>query len=214
MALEDFIGITGQFTLTEGWSVLEPMIVFIIGMVIYSIFIYKFYHLISRRNVFTLTGGSYSQHSGLKKVAYVFEYIFLFPIITFFWFFVISVILAMISEVLTIGNVFLISMSILATIRITAYYDENLSSDVAKLLPFALLAIFLLDISTISINKPLEVILQLIDVGKNIIYYFLFIFFVEIFLRIVGHISGKKGGKKVKTVSEKNYSETESEKNY
>ena len=120
----------------------------------------------------------------------------------------------MISEVLTIGNVFLISMSILATIRITAYYDENLSSDVAKLLPFALLAIFLLDISTISINTPLEVISQLIDVGKNIAYYFLFIFFVEIFLRIVGHISGKKGGKKVKTVSEKNYSETESGKNY
>ncbi|MBU0530747.1 MAG: hypothetical protein ABIH52_03090 [Candidatus Aenigmatarchaeota archaeon] len=190
-----------DFSVQEGLTVLEPMIVFIIGMVIYSMFIFKFYNLISRRVVFTFTGGTYSQHSGLKKFAYILEYIFLFPVITFIWFFVISVILAMISEVLTIGNVFLISMAVLATIRITAYYDENLSRDVAKLLPFALLAIFLLDISTISIHTPFEIISQLSGIGKELIYYFGFIFIVEVVLKVIGHHVGSGSTKSRKEVS-------------
>jgi len=182
----------GELSLKEGMSVLEPMFVFIIGMVIYSIFIFKFYNLISRKTVFSFTGGTYGQHTGMKKVAYVVEYIFLFPVITFIWFFIISVILAMISEVLTISNVFMISMAVLATIRVTAYYDEDLSKDIAKLLPFGLLAIFLLDISTITVNTPFEILSQLSGIGKTIVYYFGFIFVVEVTLRIFGHIRGDR----------------------
>lgn len=187
----DISNMLASLSLQEGWTVLEPMIVFIVGMVIYSIFIFKFYNFISRKSIFTFTGGKYSEHAGLKKFAYSIEYLFLFPIVAFIWFFVISLILTMVSGSIAISSVFLISMSVLATIRFTAYYNENLSKDIAKLLPLSLLAILLFDISNISLITPFDVIIELIDVGRTLIYYFGFIFAVEIFLKMISHNTSK-----------------------
>lgn len=172
-------------SLSEGHLVLEPLVVFVIGMVIYSVFIYKFYRFISRRDIFKLdkTGSS---------VVYGLKYVFIFPIIAFVWFFVISVLLSLLSAVLTIGDVFMIAMATLATIRVTAYYHEDLSRDVAKLIPFGLLAVFLLDISSISAATPLLVLSQLSSVASTLVYYFIFIVILEIVMRIATHGRHKK----------------------
>lgn len=185
------LGITREFSLSEAQTILEPLIIFIIGMVIYAVFIFKFYRFISRRNIFK-RDKKYHEHEGIRKLAYVLEYIFLFPIIAFIWFFVIASILFMISEVLTIGNIFMISMAVITTIRVTAYYNEELSRDIAKLLPFALLAIFLLDISDISIATPFELFSQLIPIAKILVYYFAFLVVVEFIFRGITSLKGSK----------------------
>ena len=186
----------GTLSLTEARLVLEPLIIFIIGMVIYSIFVFKFYRFIARRDIFRLSKGG--ETSALKRLGYALEYIFLFPIIAFFWFLVISFLLSMLSQVpiLKIPNIFMASMAILATIRVSAYYNEDLSRDIAKLIPFALLAILLLDISDLSITVIIQVLQQIPLVASTVIYYFIFIVLLEFILRIAIH--GKDRNKKIK----------------
>ncbi|MFC2143300.1 hypothetical protein ACFLQN_02785 [Candidatus Aenigmatarchaeota archaeon] len=186
MAIENITSNIGDFvsqlSITEAGIVLEPLVIFVIGMVIYALFVFKFYRFIARKNIFTIT----KDHATLaRKVGYVLEYIFLFPLIAFFWFFVISMLLSMLSEIISITNIFMISMAIMATIRITAYYSEELSRDIAKLIPFALLAVFLLDISGLSLSSSTDLIREISTVLTTLVYYFVFIIVLEFILRIV-----------------------------
>lgn len=194
MALENLTQSLGSLpsalTFAEGWSIIQPLLLFIIGMVIYSIFVFKFYRFIARRDVFRISEGG--KTSFLARVGYALEYVFLFPLVAFFWFFVIATLLSMLSTVIEINNIFMLSMAILATIRVTAYYDEDLSKDIAKLIPFALLAILLIDITDISTAAPFEVLAQFPAVLKNLFYYFIFIVVLEFFLRVIFHRKHKK----------------------
>ncbi len=172
-----------QLSVEGARMTLEPLILFLAGMIIYSLFIFKFYRFISRRDLFKFNREG--RHSKLGKLSYALKYLFLFPIAAFLWFFVISILLSMLSAVLTIGNVFMISMAILSTVRITSYLHEELSSEIAKIVPFALLGAFLLDITAFSTNTIFRVIEQLPSIKFTLIYYFMFIFSTEILLKLL-----------------------------
>ena len=187
--------IFNQLSVEGARMTLEPLILFLAGMIAYSLFIFKFYRFISRRDLFKIREGS---HSKLGKLAYALKYMFLFPIAAFLWFFVISILLSMLSAVLTIGNVFMISMAILATVRITSYLHEDLSSEIAKIVPFALLGAFLLDITAFSTSTVFKVIEQLPSIKLTVVYYFIFIFSMEILLKIFLGIKNS-GNKKAKS---------------
>lgn len=185
MAVADqLLNFTQTLSVQKGILALQPMVLFVITMVLYSIFVYSFYKFISRRDIFRISSGA---HSGARRVLVGLEYIFLFPVIAFVWFFVIAVLLSMLSEVITIGNVFLVSMSTLITIRLTAHYHEDLSRDIAKLIPFTLLAVFLLDISKISLAVSFTIWQQIPDVMSTLIYYFIFIVILELLLKLTFH---------------------------
>jgi hypothetical protein len=179
-SVSEFIG---SLSVPEGFATIEPLIIFVIGLVIYSLFVFKFYKFIAKKDIFKL-----SQERGtLGKIIYALKYIFLFPIVSFFWFFVIAVLVSMLSGVLDIGNVFMVSMAIITTVRISAYYDEELSREVAKLIPLAMLGVLLLDISKISYNVPLQVINQISAVASVLAYYFIFLIILEFILRAVNY---------------------------
>ena len=77
------------------------------------------------------------------------------------------------------------SFILIVAIRITAYYTEELSRDVAKMLPFAILAIFLIDSSYFSIgtvNTRLNA-LALPENVNYIIQFLILIILVEWILR-------------------------------
>ncbi len=174
-----------QLSLQEALSILYPLVFFVTGMTIYSLFIFKFYKFISRKDIFRLSGEA--EPSTLKKAAYALEYLFLFPVIAFVWFAVVSVLLLVLSEVLSIGNIFMISMSTLVTIRITAYHSEDLSRDIAKLIPFALLAVFLLDLTPVTADIPLAIFSQLRSSWEMMAYYFAFLVVLEFVFKIFFH---------------------------
>lgn len=180
-----FINSISDFSLAKAWYLLQPLILFLIGMTIYSIFVFKFYKFMSRKEIFRLTEGGGS--SAMHKIAYVMEYIFLFPVIAFFWFFVISSLLMMLSQIIKVTNIFIASMATLATIRVTANYNEELSTEIAKIIPFVLLASLIFEITSISIDAPLKVLYQLPSVIDTLVYYFIFIVLLEIILKVVFH---------------------------
>ncbi len=176
-----FQGVVNNLSLEGARLTLEPLMVFVIGMVIYSVFIFAFYRFISKRDMFKLSKeGRTTKHS---KASYYLKYIFLFPIAAFLWFFMISIFLSMLSNVVTLSNIFMLSMAILISIRVTAYLHEDLSSDLAKMIPFALLGILLLDITSFSVDVPFNVLHQIPPEATTLIYYFVFIFVLELILR-------------------------------
>jgi len=171
---------------------------FIIGMTVYSVFVFKFYRFLGRKEIFKLDLEKYSgkKHGGVKKffsgLMYVIKYVLLFPLFIFFWFAMISILLMVMAKGQTAAQILLISMALVATIRITAYYHEGLSHDLAKMLPFALLGVFLINIGFFTFDAPMEMINQIPALAMTIGYYLVFIIALEFILRIVSFILPKR----------------------
>lgn len=184
-----------EFSLSKALVVLEPLTFFLIGMVIYSIFVFKFYTFLARKDVFKLDLNQYNQaeHPALKKILsiifYVIEYIVLFPVFVFFWFAILTILLSFLAKEQTVQNILLVSIAVVGAVRITAYYNEDLSRDLAKMLPFALLAIFLVNISYFSFAGSIEVIKQIPSVLSLLLYYLFFVIILEFILRIAHSIA-------------------------
>ncbi|MBU0980127.1 MAG: hypothetical protein KJ709_04945 [Nanoarchaeota archaeon] len=179
------------FSVQEGIKQLEPLLVYIGGIVLYGIFIFKFYRFLSSKDIFHLNLQQYGKSSfaALRKffrvLLYILEYLIIFPLFTFFWFLVMSVILIIISKNYTIDQVLVIAVSLVGAVRVTAYYNEDLSKDLAKMIPFALLGVFIVDATYFSFSASLNNLNGMVFKMKEIIYYLLFVILLEFLLRIL-----------------------------
>jgi hypothetical protein len=192
------------FSISEATALWRPLLVFVIGVAIYSVFVYKFYRFLSRRQIMKLKLKDREMHAGLKKFLHGLEVIFLFPFIVFFWFFVMALLITLISFGQSIESIVYISVAYVSAVRIAAYYNEDLSKDLSKLVPFALLALFLIDASSMTWVNPLDLIGQLFAMGKTLAYYLVFVIALELVLRILAGIIGRiRGRKKSKEEKEK-----------
>lgn len=184
------------FSVPEATALWRPLIVFVIGVAIYSLFVFKFYRFISRRKIMKLRLKEYDMHAGLKRLLHGLEVIFLFPFIVFFWFFVMAMLITLISFGQSIESIVYISVAYVSAVRITAYYNDELSKDLAKLIPFALLALFLIDASSMTLFNPFDLIGQLFGMGKTLAYYLVFVILLELALRILAAIVGRIRGRR------------------
>ncbi len=172
-------------------DLLRPLAVYLVGMAIYAVFIFKFYRFLASRDMFELDFSKYEAsrfkfvRTVLHFVFYVLRYLILFPVFAFFWFAVLTIILAFLSKEQVFTDVLLVAMATVGAIRITSYYSEDLSRDLAKILPFAVLAIFLIDVSFFEISGSLDILKQANDHRETILYYLLFLIAVEFALRVV-----------------------------
>ena len=150
-----------------------------IMIAIYSIIIYHFYRYIARRDCFKPSERKHSKVIGILK------YLFVFPVIAMLFFIGFSFILIFLTNTIEISQVLYTAFVLVVAIRITAYYTEDLSKDVAKMLPFAILGIFLVDSSYFSIESVSERINMLPEFINLIIQFLLLIIFTEWILRAV-----------------------------
>ncbi len=160
---------------------------------LYSIFVWKFYKFVSKKNIIGLDLREYnkSEHPFLMKLIagflYFIEYIIILPFLIFFWFSVFTLFLIILSQNQDVSQILIISGAVIAVIRLTAYYKESLSQEIAKILPFALLAIFLLNPNFLLKAQYFEEIINQLTViptfFNKIIYYLAFIIVIEIILR-------------------------------
>ena len=113
------------------------------------------------------------------------KYIILFPVFAYFWFAALTLILTLLSKDRSFSDILLIAFATVSAIRLAAYYNEELSRDMAKILPFAVLAIFLIDASFFKIAESLEALKEANDHRESIFYYLLFLIAVEFALRLI-----------------------------
>ena len=177
---------TQSLSLSEFYATIEPLIYYVIAMAVYAFFIFKFYRFVASRDVFKI---DFEKHRGKGKAAmyaiYIIGYLILFPIIIFIWFGVFSAFLIFISKMKILSSILLVAMALVATIRIATYYNEELSRDIAKLLPLAMLAIFIIDMSYVSIPESINILYQMPLMWKVMVYYLIFVICLEFFLRIL-----------------------------
>lgn len=183
--------LAGGLTLDEALELLGPVSVYVLGMSMYALFVFRFYRFVAMRDMFALDLSRYELvklrgvRSVLHVVLYVVKYIILFPVFAFFWFAVLTAILAFLSKDRTFPETLLMALAIVSAIRITSYFDEDLSKDLAKILPFAVLGVFLIDASFFTISESLEELKEARDYVEDILYYLLFLVALEFVLRLV-----------------------------
>ncbi len=163
-------------------------------IVIYSLFIWKLHKFIAAKNIFNLDLHKYNklEHATTTKllagVLYMLEYIVILPFIIFFWFAIFTIFLILFTEGIEVSALLLVSAVIISAIRITAYIKEDIAIEVAKLLPFNLLAIAIITSDLFDVTKILNQLTQIPSFLSSIIIYLLFIIILESILRFFDFI--------------------------
>ncbi|MBD3310468.1 hypothetical protein GF351_04570 [Candidatus Woesearchaeota archaeon] len=179
-----------NFSYAQFFEIIKPLALFILGIVVYAVFVFKFYRYLARKDFVRLDLRSYSESlSGkLERFFQIFfsliESIIITPIMIFLWFGVLVALLILLSKQ-PASSILLSSAALVAAVRITCYYHESLSQDLAKMVPFALLGVFLVDASVFSVQQALTVARQIPAMGVILLYYLVFVAALEIVLRIV-----------------------------
>lgn len=176
-------------SLPQQYAAIINLFIFTLLIVIYTMFIWKFYRFLARKDIIKLDLKKYNklEHPGWRKflaaVLYFIEYIIVLPFIVFFWFAMLAVFLILLSKQQSAETIILISAAIVASVRITSYYKEDLSRDLAKLFPFTILAVFLLSPEFFSFELLVSQFSKIPSLLNNILYYLIFIIGIEMILR-------------------------------
>jgi hypothetical protein len=182
-------------SLPENYRLLFRIFLYTLLIAIYSIFVFEFYRFLARKNIFRLNLSQYntSSHPLKKKffatLLFLLEYVIIVPIIVFFWFAVLSLILLLLSEDQSIDQILLISAAVVGAVRITSYFKEDLSRDVAKMFPFTVLAVFLLSPGFFNFGSIVSKIFEIPLFLNHILWYLIFVAVLEVFIRVVYTIS-------------------------
>ncbi len=223
MALENFtqevVGAYNAFitSLPAAFQSFINLFLLVVLIVVYSIFIWKFHRFIAKKNIFGLNLNQYnkSNHPLFTKIVagsfYLLEYIIILPFLIFFWFAVFTLFLIFLTNDLAIKTILTLAVTIIAAIRMTSYipkYGESLAREVAKLLPFTLLAISLLNPGFFDFERVISQLSQIPGLFGQILNFLVFIVVLEILLRFFDFLFSFLG---LEDPVETKKSETESE---
>ena len=117
-------------------------------------------------------------------VIYLLKYLIVFPIYSFLWFLIFAFLLFMLSKSRPIDDILYFGIVMVAATRCCAYINEKLAEDMAKLLPWSLIFVFLIDPQAISVNSIIDSFLVFMDYIPKALKYMLFIIVLEWVLRI------------------------------
>jgi hypothetical protein len=178
-------------TFGEGTGLILTLLFFTIVIAAYSVFVFYFYRFLAKKNIIELNLNQYNQYSDptfVKVFAaflYVVEYIIILPVLTFFWFSVLAILILLLAKGIDASTILLISVALVAAVRVVAYLNEDLSRDLAKMLPFTLIAIAITTPDFFDVGALLARVADIPSLFSNIPYYLLFIIIVELAMRVV-----------------------------
>lgn len=206
------VGVYNEFLSMLPFWVQKFINLFFISLVIviYSIFIWKFYRWVAKKDILELNLNKYQKKDKdslfSKWIAaglYFLEYLVILPAIVFVWFLGFTVFLMLLTENINLSFLLIVSATVLTAIRMTAYYNEDLSKDLAKLLPFTLLGVSVTQSGTFSFENILGHISRIPEFFQEITIYLIFIIVIEFFLRILEVIFVASGlHEEVKAITE------------
>lgn len=175
---------------------------------LYALFVWKLYKFISTKNFL----GQYfdklaqSQNSTSVKLIYFIEYIIISPFLLFFWFIAFSIFILLLTNISItdgISTILIIATIIVATTRMAAYYNENLAQEIAKILPFTLLAIAITNPDFLSIERILMRLEATPLIFQGMLFYLLLIFLLEATLRFFSFLLSLFGLEEIENINQK-----------
>lgn len=186
MVMTDFLSTLGDVLSA---NLFYTLAVFTGVLLLYSVFIFYFYTFLARKNIIELNLKQYnrSEHPTFAKLFalgfFVVEYIIILPIVTLFWFSILSVFLIVLAKNLEIATILTISGALVASVRISSYISQKLSQDLAKMLPFTLLALAIIGENFFSVSLLLERAGEIPALLSSVPYYLIFIVAIELVMR-------------------------------
>lgn len=168
----------------DSYDIVFSLLLYTFIIFFYSVFVWFFYRTLSKRDLFRLAVKEH-RHVWRKQIMYIIKYLVFFPVFTFLWFAVMSLIMIMLSKSYTTEAILVISMAMIAATRITAYYSRQLSEDIAKILPLGVLAIFIVDPSYFSFSLAISRLYDLQTLVPLFANYLVFIIALEFVLRVL-----------------------------
>jgi hypothetical protein len=164
--------------------------IFTLSIILYVVFVWFFYRTLSKKDLFKLdisryefTGEKWKKTGSI--LLYVLKYFIVFPLYVGFWFAVLTLFMFVMAESIDVRQGVLISICLVSAIRVTSYLNEDLSRDLAKLVPFALLAIFLVNPNFFSWDLFMARVGATSGLGWEILKFLTFSILLEWALRIV-----------------------------
>ena len=163
--IEDFF----QLVIEESYPTLGA----IVAISVYSVFVFIFYRALAKRDLITLNLNHYSDNlSGRVKkytrtMIFVLQYIVAVPVLITFWTLVLAIILTLLSPDADHSRNALIATSVVGSVRILSYWTEDLSRDVAKMLPFGVLGVFLVGDAQVQISEIEELFNGLNEIATS-----------------------------------------------
>ena len=179
------------FDLMDALNTLGPLALIIGGITLYGVFVFNFYRFVARKDIITLDLQRHNQatHATTRKalsvVFYVIRFLVVYPVFVFFWFCVMTGLLYVLSKNQTLDTVMLVGMGVVGAIRVSSYYTEALSTDIAKILPFALLGTMIVDSSVTRIFESTEGVQDAALSWETAVYYLVAVVALESVLRLV-----------------------------
>ena len=172
-----------------------PTLMAIIAIAVYSGFVFMFYRILAKKDLLTLDLSKYADDFGgkvkkyLRSVLFVIQYVVVVPVLIAFWTLVLAVILTLLSDSTDHARNALIATSVVGAVRILAYWTEDLSRDVAKMLPFAVLGVYLVSSTSVQWNEFRELLESLPELAKSFFSSLVLLAILETLLRIVSTLS-------------------------
>ncbi len=182
--------------LMAAYNILGPLALIIGGITVYGVLVFNFYRFLARKDIITLNLQKHNQarRPALRKtisvVFYIFKFLMLYPVFVFFWFCVMAGLLYVLGKNQTTETVMLVAMGVVGSIRVSSYSREALSTDIAKILPFALLGVMIIDSSIIRIVESTEGVREAALEWETAIYYLVAVVGLEFVLRMTAGIIG------------------------
>ena len=176
-----------NFSVSEAIDILKPLAVLLAEILLYALFVFAFYRFMARRDIIAANLSRYNKagHRFARAVFYFIQHVVIFPILIICWTTGIVMVLSLMGQDKSPESILLVSVALVCTIRVAAYFTEDLSRDLAKMLPFAILGLYLVNKSYVSLSVSSGVIKELPDHWEVIVYYIVFAVVLELALRIV-----------------------------
>ena len=131
-------------------------LMFIIGIAIYSLFVWYFYRYISQRDLFPKLFSAILRHkkdentSKVMNIVFAVCYAILFPLVIFLWFVPLAFFVFLIGEDMPFQMALFVSLAIIGVVRILTYYREDAAKEVSKMIPYAILSFFLTSLAVFA----------------------------------------------------------------
>jgi len=158
------------------------IVLYTVSVAIYTVLVWSLYRFITRENIFVFEG---MEKAKVPSSILLLMYLVVFPILTFAAFLFFALMLVFLSKGQTVEQILMISATMISAIRITSYYSEDFSREMAKLIPFTFLGVFLLDPTYYSYSVVVARLYALPMLFELILRYLLFIVLLEWALRLL-----------------------------
>ena len=172
-------------SLADGFQTLRPALIFAGSVAVFGLVIFHLHRFMARRDHFLVTVPGLRRPRRpllipLYYLLYVVRYGLFLPVFVYLWFWVLVGVLAFLYNTKEPEELLLMAMAVLTTIRVTSYYNEDLSRDIAKILPYGLLGIFLVNLGRIDFEASLSLLERFGPKGYDAVYYKAFYYWVYV----------------------------------